>query len=199
MRWIQIYGTDLIDAISDSTLGDLIPKSAGIYLWRRRLQIDPSILSDSDVIGAWLEAECRKPMAILSEKRINYSATWLGMRIGGGQLTSDKKGALIKAASSGRKREHLSSFIASLNAYTPPLYVGESNNLAKRVKDHLSGETRLEAYVRGKLGLRWQDLELNYLKLTDASELSDNVKSYQQLLEYIAQTILSPFGTERPG
>ena len=81
----------------------------------------------------------------------------------------------------------------------PVIYFGESNNLYVRVRQHLDGATGLKSYLNEQLGLEWPDVEFRFLVLSEKSETSEDMKKFQQLIELMAQRLLAPFATERPG
>lgn len=197
--WVCITGDDLIDAHEHSSLNELLPQTSGLYLWRKRVSCSASTASTPEECAEWLLSLAKQPTGVLREQELSHCVKLDGITVGGGGLTREKKNTLPLATSSRAMRVRIVKIMESLTQFMPPIYIGETNNVCKRVSQHFRGETGLEAYVKDSLGLRWLDLEFHYHQLSRSQSVSDDARRVQELMEFIAQRTLSPFGTERPG
>jgi hypothetical protein len=121
------------------------------------------------------------------------------LQIGGGGLTGDKLATAAAACEKRAVRETLIAFVESLSDFTPILYSGQTNSIAKRTLQHINGETGLQEYVYEVLGLSWEQLEMRYAVLGKPTDFSNEARSIQELFELVTQRVLAPFATERPG
>lgn len=197
--WKCISGDELADAYSDSTLASLVPKTSGLYVWRRRIASDNRTISSPELCREWLHKLADCPTAVLGERQLSHCVAIKGLSLGGGGLTDEKDSALSLISGQRRLRERTVAIMTSLTKFMPPIYIGETNNFRIRVRDHLRGDTGLKQYVESELMLKWHDLEFHYHELSASTETSDEAKRVQELLELIAQRALAPFGTVRPG
>ena len=197
--WKCIPGDEMVDAFSESSLSELVPQSSALYLWRRRIVYDPSITSTPQACIDWLEDLAEQPAAVLGTRPLSHCVTIEGLVLGGGGLTHEKRDAIPSATQQRRMRERVARIMSSLTNFMPPLYIGEANNLRMRVHQHLRGDTGLQYYIESSLGLRWADLEMHYHELSRSPNTSAEAKRIQELLEFLAQRAIAPFGTARPG
>lgn len=197
--WHSVSGTDIIEALDDNTLESLVPRESGIYIWQRVIAAPSVVLNNAESFKKWLENVVAHPSARLGRRSMWHCVWSEGIQIGGGDLSSAKNQVLNKVMTSHKLRPMLARFTESLSPYTMPIYVGEAKDLNFRTKQHIAGKTRLEQYIKDFLELSWQDLALHYYVLSGSTEPTDQVQEIQQLFEIIAQRILAPFGTHRPG
>jgi hypothetical protein len=199
--WNAIPASDLIDCREDGTLAEEVPPLPGLYLWRRRY-----VASQADVLGPeefvqWVIELCRQANARLPSTTISHCVHTDGIRIGGGDIPQDKLRVLENISGQATKRRHLAKIVQELSAFTPPIYVGETNNLRRRLREHLDGSTGLYSYVNNVLGLDWADLDFCYLNTAPkpVETANDPDEPYRQTCELIAQRLLAPFAVKRPG
>lgn len=199
--WKCIPGDELIDAYADSasSLSELVPQVSALYLWRRRIVYDPSILSTQQACMQWLEKLAEGPAAVLGRRPLAHCVTLEGLVLGGGGLSPEKDEALSLATQRRKMRDRVARIMESLTNFMPTLYIGETNDLKRRMQQHLRGDTGLKYYVESTLRLKWTDLEIHYLELSRSPDTSDEAKRIQKLLEFLAQRTLAPIGTVRPG
>jgi hypothetical protein len=88
--------------------------------------------------------------------------------------------------------------VESIGSLTPPLYIGETDNLARRVKDHLGQKTDFSLTLRDKLNLTWQDCELLYCVVPE-DFLKIDAKARRTLLELMVARLTVAGCTSRPG
>lgn len=199
--WSAIPASDLIECREDGTLVEEVPPLPGLYVWRRRYTAHQADVFSADEFVEWIISLCRQANAKLPSTTISHCVHTDGIRIGGGELPVDKLRVLQAVSEIPTKRRHLAKIIQELSAFTPPIYVGETNNLRRRLREHLDGSTGLYSYASGVLGLDWVDLDFCYLNtspsVTDVS--NDTDEPYRQTCELIAQRLLAPFAVKRPG
>lgn len=199
LTWKKLEVRDLVDASFEGGLKDILPNRPGIYLWRRNFNSSSSICNGKSEFVSWLEQITQQPNAVIDATQLIHCVKSTGFSVGGGGLTDDKRSTLDHFANDHKFRKFLMNYVETLADFTPPIYIGEADNLLTRVKKHLNGKTSLQDYVECKLGLKWNDLSLHYLVTSKKGELSDSSKSLQELFELISQRLLSPYGTRRPG
>lgn len=179
---------------------DLIGSSAAIYVWRRNLLPPPHVVQNAHQLNAWLTECLAKPYADLPAISLAHFLYLRGIVLGGGSLSEVKAATLKLSLQEMRNRHWLRAFLGSLNDLAPPLYVGEADNLARRVRDHLRGDTDFASILREKIKLSWDTLTLLYCPLP-AQFASDSAgaKDRRTLLEMIAARLLLAGCTTRPG
>jgi len=197
--WKQVDGAELIDALDDQRLSELLPQAAGVYVWRRRLVAPSQCRAGKDAFCEWLENVSMQPLGRITRRPLSHCVWAEGLQVGGGGLTDDKRNTLQTIAISRSAREFVINFVESLSQFTALIYVGQTDNLRVRIRDHLNGDTALHPYVSELLGLEWADLELRFFTTQSSSALGIREKAFQELLELVAQRLLAPFATTRPG
>jgi hypothetical protein len=197
--WVQIDGAELFDARDEGRLKDLVPNVAGLYVWRRKLVAPTSCKSSSQDFRNWVLELAEQANARLGRRALSHCVWSEGIQVGGGGLTENKVQTLDAIAANSKLRRLVISYIESLSDFHPAIYIGEADNLCKRVKEHIDGETGLHQYADKFLELKWEDLRFCYFKTSKTPGVSTHAKSIQELLEMIAQRALAPFATNRPG
>jgi len=192
--WKTIDFTILNEARDDS-LQNVVASCPAIYIWRRKFLGPSGGANNVEVFTKWVKELTSQPVAKVSSMYLNHCLSIEGVQVGGGGLTSKKDETLRSICSPG-KRKFVIDFVQSLSVFTAPIWIGETGDLCKRVKQHLDGATDLKSYVK-TLGIDLSDLQLDYMPFSaeDDSITSDLIK----LFEMISQRILAPFGTQRPG
>lgn len=197
--WKSVSGGELLEAFTDGTLKEEIPKKSALYLWRRRIFCDTSNISSKSDFQSWMRNLALTPVGVVGPHQITHCVALDGITIGGGGLTSEKERILAELSEKRAARVYLARIIESLGQFTAPIYVGNANDLYLRIKQHLNGETTLEEYLGDELKLRWQDIELQFCELSEYPTKSEKEKEVQELLEFLGQRLLAPIGTKRPG
>lgn len=198
-KWRAIDASELIDPIDETTVPKSIPACPAIYLWRRRYAPPDDAKTSAEACMAWIHEVTSQPAARIGRKPLSHCVWTDGIQIGGGGLTSNKEQLLQRMSAKRATRESVLNYIETLSAFALPIYIGESDNLRKRVKQHLDGHTGLGDYLEQYLGIAWRDVTLHYCVLSSSPEMSEAAKSLQEMFELLAQRILVPFATERPG
>jgi hypothetical protein len=177
-----------------------VPDGPGVYLWRLRFGVG---LEQGFGMARFLEelnAELRKPSGHIEPSALAPSVLLRGLQIGGGTLTVEKSDFLLKNYGTSAARANLSKFVASLDRFSPVVYVGKSKALRERLAQHVRGETELRSYIFDALQRDWRSVAVSALPLPP-SHLG-NIEVSNQLvvaLEMIAQLALAPHGVRRQG
>ena len=84
-----------------------------------------------------------------------------------------------------RFAQYLHDFVGQ---FVPPLYCGETENLAQRTQDHLSGETAFGHQVlHQELSVSWSDLDLVFYPLDRIQpQPPTRARDYRKLLELVS-------------
>ena len=198
LKWTAISGSELIDARDEAKLEDILPESPAIYIWRRSVIAPPVCESSNQHFESWLTTLSGQPAARIARQALSNCVLMEGLQIGGGGLSEEKHRTVTQISGNRKIRKSVINFVESLSSYTPVIYLGQTNNLKVRVKQHLDGLTELHAYLTEMLGLKWPDTEFSFLKMSSDSA-SPQGTSVRELLELISQRVLAPFAVKRPG
>jgi len=197
--WESVSGLELERAyVGQDRMTENVPARSAVYAWKRKFQPPSGILSDPVALAEWIAKTVKTPSAILSERELSHYLLLHGISIGRAPLTDDKLNTLSAWTTDTKSRRWLSQMVQSIGALTPPLYIGETDNLARRVKDHLGHKTDFSMTLRDKLNLTWQDCELLYC-LVPEDFLKIDAKARRTLLELIVARLTVAGCTSRPG
>jgi hypothetical protein len=154
-----------------------VPAEPGVYFWRRVLRFDRYSVRTDDMAEAWLRKKAEAPIALLPSLRIDADpgATKVGVRTNFFLIRDAKIGAArlenreILPAELAERQSFFGQVEDILDSYGPVLYVGSSENLQRRTREHLSGQTALADRLR-ECDLAFADVALSYVALEDRSE-----------------------------
>ena len=149
-------------------------------------------------LAEWIAAAVQIPSAMLAERSLSHYLFLHGISIGGTALTEDKLETLRNWVKEGQSRKWLLDMVQNIARLTPPLYVGETDNLARRVKDHLRSKTDFSIMLQEKLRLDWQSVELWYYEVPE-DFLKVDAKARRTLVELIVARLTIAGCTSRPG
>ncbi len=194
-KWHEISGEEL--QISD--LQD-ISQGSGIYIWKRRIRYKNKNLENKYEFISWVDEIAKKPTAIINDSMLNYCTSIEKLKIGGGSITDDKQAKLEKVCENRLIRKVMAAFIQNLSIHAAPIYIGSAKNIKVRIRQHIRGETGLLDYVK-RLELDLDDLSLCYYEFQKGvrEEEDEIIKNLLDVAELVAQRVLAPFGTDRPG
>ena len=181
------------------SLRSVIPSCQAIYLWRRTLAAPSEALLSTQTFSDWVEHILSQPFAEVKARDLSHFAEISGLRLRSRPLTQAKSRDLLAFGSKQNNRKFLAQFIEQVSPMSPPLYCGETNDLPKRVFDHITGATGFgKRVVEGAFA--WKELALHYYELGDgAVEVTSNQKRRAELLELIASGLSLSGFVERRG
>ena len=199
--WVRISGRELAETVDrGESLRTLIDPCQAIYFWRRTFKPPRNIIHNQARFVRWLETCLKPPVGIIQGAQLSHYAMLDSLTLGGRGLTDIKRAHLLEMARNPRRRKFLAHFVASLEDFTPPVYCGETNSLARRVKEHVTGETLLKETIEETLGLTWSDLILFYWKLPFGETTDTQTDTNRRQLLELISTRLSFCGfVKRPG
>ncbi|MCG5534211.1 hypothetical protein LRF89_12275 [Halorhodospira sp. 9621] len=178
-----IEGLSLLDALENNELNGVCPELPGVYLWSRRISPTSQNLATQDAFTDWLDSELSRRQGIVTDDVKHMGAiTWY---VGGSKLRNEKKQALADAACTRENRKKIQGLLRSFD-YHVTLYVGETDNICSRVKQHLTGASDFSARL-AQYGYEWEIVGLRYALLPGWT-----VKQRQALERSLAILTLSP-------
>ena len=186
--WEAVSGRDLRDAyVRQDPLSEFVPKSPAIYLWRRALRVPREALSSGTEFAKWLSRVMQVPIAEIRDQRLSHFAIMDKLTIRSAGLTITKQQQFQSIMTTRRARQWLARYLHDLRDVLPPLYCGETMNLAQRTREHLSGETGFGQRLQlQEFGISWSDLELAFYRL-DRLQPPDDARAtnFRKLLELL--------------
>ena len=187
IRWKSVVGGELLEAGKGATtLDDLLDDCQAVYLWRRRIVAPRHVASNSHQLSQWLDRALAVPYSLVGPSQITHYITSRGFAIGGGPLSVAKQVTLKPISVDPSLRVMLGEYVASLSDFTPPLYVGETGNVRRRVREHMNGETQFSQTLQLEIGLGFSDVVLYYLNLGPSTDGEEDKHASRTLLEAIA-------------
>ena len=117
------------------------------------------------------------------------------MQLCGGDLPGQKREDLHAFLSVASNRAWLSRLLDDLGQHAPALYVGETESLATRIRQHMSGQSPFGMRVEANQYLDWRVLDLYY---ADLGPGPGNVNQ-RTALEYLTAVLSVAGMTSRPG
>jgi len=192
--------------LSGDYFGGLLDKNTpGLYLWRKVLRDDDSCIYSPEDFVAWVSSGVGSPLFKTSRLRVesdkadgklSVRANFLSLQqleVGGGRLPDEKRINLMELAACPEAASDLYSFFHSAtHSFGPILYVGESDDLLSRFRQHLSEDSPLRTRL-AELELDVPDTVLFYCKLPGTK------KTERQLLESALTHLLVAPLTYRAG
>jgi hypothetical protein len=199
--WTSIDGAELQWAFNrNEPLVDLVGSSAAIYLWRLNLKPPADVIQNAHQMSSWIADRLTIPLAEVAGVSLTHFLHLCGIAVGGGSLSEAKERTLKQWLRGAGSRQWMRGFFASLSEVAPPLYVGETDDLARRVRDHLRGDTHFAEALENKLKLSWTNLTLSYCAVPPTLSSNDgDAKELRTLLETLVARLGLAGWTVRPG
>lgn len=196
MTWKRVSASEIEETIArDEPYDEIVPRQPAIYAWRRLLRPPPGVLDAPTQFLEWVEKVLSTPVATIRDREISHYAILTCFTLGGQGLSPDKIETLKAMAAKPKGRRYLAGFLNEISDMLPAVYAGETDNLYRRVREHISGESGLLSSITLDLHLAWRDLELWYWALpAQMAEDSQQNKSLRTLLEMIATRLaIAPY------
>lgn len=192
--WKTVPGADLIDLVqSNEDLSAALPDLPGVYMWKRDLRPPKSVIADPVKLIAWCDRLSDTAIGQTGVQQLSHFLRIHSVELCGGALPSEKRKTLERLFASQQNRKWFASFLSSLGAETPALYVGEAESLAARIVDHLTGRSGFGSTIERHERLSWSDLSLRYYTL------ESSVKAQRTAIEYLASVVTVAGYTSRIG
>ena len=192
LSWETVDGTDLYDAYTrHDSLSELLPESPAIYLWRRVCHVPPQALRTSEDFLSWLDDFVQLPSAEIVGRRLSHFAVLDKMSIRSPGITPTKRHQFHELMRDEGPRRWLMHYLQVVDAFAPPLYCGETSDLANRAREHIGGETAFGSRIQSQeLKDPWSHLQLSFLQIKVTYGPKDKrTRQFRELLELITTAL----------
>jgi hypothetical protein len=190
-----ISGTDLVRALQAGNLGDLLPKQSAIYLWKLRVKPEVARQNGQGLLEH-MDRIASLPQGRLSDIPLGRGLLIQDFLLGGTGLTDKKREELAKLVRTPKGATFVWRYLMFLQTQIPAIYVGETGDLPRRIKEHLDGATDFGGTVIADPDLEWEDLMLEFVRM---GEPADDGAPPRRALEYLATLLTISSYTQRPG
>lgn len=200
-KWEQVSGGELLSVLQVSGgLDGLIDPCQCVYAWKRDLTPPEALLGSAADFVAWIQRTLEVPYARTEPQILAHFIKLTGLELGGGPLTDAKVETLNDFVETLKRRRYLREFLSALAELAPPLYVGETNNVHTRLRQHLRGDTDFAVRL-AQLGMSWPDVTFWYWPLGEASDAADSetAKRRRTMFELLAARFSIAACATRPG
>jgi hypothetical protein len=199
-NWIKHLGCDLT---SEYIARKLPSKMPAVYLWRRGLQKKPECATDIEVFKKWLNNSLLVPYFKTQDLKISNLGAVNSVRsgfielghisLGGGEISKNKEEELMSQFKiKGNLNKWYRRLRNTLEEFGPILYVGETDDIQRRVIEHSKGQTELLSRL-DKVGLSIDEIIFLYFPLPSSSVEERTL--FEQILTHL---LIAPL-TVRPG
>ena len=195
--WAVAHGVDLVELYdSGQSFESALPATPAVYLWKLNIRASIAESAESLSMTNWLDRLCKLPLGRSHGVRVGHFLTLGDIELRGNGLPPDKKASFQNFLTKPANRRWLLGYLDELSAHMPALYVGETERLPQRVREHVAGASVFGAQVSEDPDLSWEALDLWYAPISACGEQA--VKA-RRSLEYLS-TIMTLAGfTRRPG
>ena len=185
LSWKFIQGRELAErAERNDSVSDLVPAKAGVYIWQRSLTPPLGVMESRPAFSAWLKDLVSLPAVRVQGKQIEHFLHLRDVQVGGLALSVDKLDTLSRLARNEAGRLFVVRFLETLSSHLPSLYVGQSDDLQRRVMEHVSGRTGLCEKLKS-VNLQIPDVVFRYFVVPEISQ-QEYAEPIRTLLEAIA-------------
>lgn len=197
--WNSVLGEDLVSHLDvTDNLNAILHNKPTIYLWKVRMVPTQAQRASGISYAAWLDNLCQTPTGRLINKKLGFLYV-NDLEIRGDGLTEDKQRFFEDLLSSPKGREWMTRFLRGLNQHLPALYVGETQQLAVRIRQHIMGDSDFGGKVLENLNLSWQQLELFYASVDNPNSNETIARLARQSFEYLTSCVTLAGFTSRRG
>lgn len=191
MQWYgPIRGDDLEEEYLSGSLKDSYSEISAVYVWCARISPRSSNIGTEPAFLEWIQKALKRPRGRL-EDQVRHLGT-VSLTLGGSSLSPNKLDLLRDLIRTYDDRRVFKAMLSELD-YSTALYVGETEDLQIRLRDHLSGRSDFAQRCK-QFGYVWQDLGLRYLQLPN-----DVPASHRRTLERVLAVLLLAPATSRAG
>lgn len=189
---------ELLDSLTSDEELDQLREVPAIYMWRLRLE--PTCHpSDAPEVMKHYKRLARLPQGETGEIPLGRMARVTNLELGGVAFPEKKAEHLDDFLASPENSSFLHEYLSHLERTLPALYCGESDNLRRRTKEHLTTPTRVNQLVKDEANeITWADLRLDYVYLEGDAEISMS-ENQRKALEYFTGVMCVAAYTKRLG
>lgn len=194
--WQRIDTIELFDArTSGRTLGEFLPDTPGLYMWKWSLRAPPHCLHDSKAMLDWCDKIASSSFGEVSAISLSHYLQIGSITVGGTGLNSTKSGDLRLFLDSAKRRRWFAGFMASIEQHSPAIYVGETDCLSRRIREHMDGLSGFGSKIEEAPDVNWKSLALYILDFGDRP-IGERLR---KAFEYVATLTTISGMTDRPG
>ena len=194
--WQTALGSELQQEFKQRhDVSDILPNSAGIYMWKHAFAPSPLDRSTGTRLLDWIRRIATQPYGQVQSMSLSHFARLSGLSLSGTGLPAQKQQVLEGFLASASNRQWTSAFLAQLADHSPSLYVGEAGDIAVRIGQHLSEETDFGHYVANDNSLNFNDLILYFWTMPPGEKYADVRRAF----EYVTASATIAGYTKRPG
>jgi hypothetical protein len=198
--WEREEGRDLYVALAEQELRSRLPELPAIYAWKINPMPSTLLPHQPGKVFRLVNELLEMPQGEILQKRLNHSLVIERMVIQGKPLRKSEKEQgnkskdLLEFLNNRDNCSWMIRFLEELGEMLPPLYVGQTLNLAQRAREHLRGELGAGGIVHKHAGGDWSKLVL-YYKLAPANVTEGGL----EVLEFVTQSLSISSFTKRVG
>ena len=174
---------------------DLLPEQAAIYLWKIRVMPDVARRDGQGLLNH-IDRIAQLPQGRLRDVPIGRGLLIEEFLIGGTGLNDRKRADLVQLVRTPNGAAFVWKYLRFLQGQVPAIYVGETGDLPRRIREHMEGATDFGRTVNSDPILTWDDLILEVVRMGDVGE--EGVPS-RRALEYLTTLMTISSYTQRPG
>lgn len=192
--WSKVTGAELVEALAEGNLQDLLDERSAIYMWKRNLQRKAGIGVEASQLTAWLDSLIDTPHGATGRRRLGHFLEVSSIELRPAALTERQSTILKQWLSEPRRGRWLMRYLSQLAPHTPALYVGETGNIRQRTRDHMRANTDFGRTI--EILVPWDQLDLHYYELGPQSEDESQLR---RALEHMTTALTIGGFTQRPG
>jgi hypothetical protein len=189
--WQSFSGHELLAILeSDKSLSGSVTSSPGVYMWKLNPgagDLNPS--KPEDII------ERLQKITTASQgkaERFNHHSLRSEISVAGNGLQGKEK-RLSKFVYGRENAKWMLELLDSLSMHLPSLYVGQTNNLATRLAEHLRGGSDFSSRLVAEKAYSFEDLNV-YILVMDGAE-----KELLEAIEHVVSVVTIAGFTKRVG
>ena len=192
--WEYVSGSELLEALNENRLQDILQQRSAIYIWKKALQNPGQVLTDSRSLVGWIDHLLDTPHSIVNDKYVGPHIQFRTIELKSQPATQRVRNIIQHWTTKRSNRHWLNAYLASLTQHTPALYVGETGNLQRRIAEHLRAQTDFGILVDNHLS--WNSIDLHYCILGVQGKEDNQLR---KAIEYITNSLTYAGHTKRPG
>lgn len=192
--WRSVRGSEIVESLAEGGLRDLLGERSAIYMWKRALRAAAGAGGSAEEMMRWIDSLVESPQGVVRGKRLGPFLHVTGLELRPNSLTGQQRETLHRWLRQPKTRRWLTDYLSQLAAHTPALYVGETANLHRRIREHVTGQTSFGVAIEGQL--QWEDLDLNYYEFSNPQQEENNRR---KAIEFLTNAFTIGGFTQRPG